>query len=141
MREIKFRAWIDDDSQESEELDFRAVPNTEQKKSMCYDLAFEYGEPLNGELAGVEHLMQFTGLKDKNGKEIWEGDVIKIQLFEKAIFSIIFIGGSFMAVRSDSSVKVMEGCGEVIGNVYENQEFSGIIYQNTDLIGDADEED
>jgi uncharacterized phage protein (TIGR01671 family) len=62
MREIKFRAWLADE------------------KQMTYDLAFEEYEPINDLLSGVEHLMQSTGLKDKNGVEIYEGDILKQQM-------------------------------------------------------------
>jgi len=67
MREIKFRAWIKDTIETGE-------------WEMCYDLVFDEFEPINDLLAGVEHLMQYTGLKDKNGKEIYESDIIPYKL-------------------------------------------------------------
>lgn len=69
MREIKFRAW-DGDSK------------------MYYPTVFEFGVcgvnglpsiavPLNGGgYCTTAYIMQYTGLKDKNGKEIWEGDIV-----------------------------------------------------------------
>lgn len=68
MREIKFRAWIQKDP-----YDERVAPEME----MAYDLAFDEYLPINDLLAGVEHLMQYTGLKDKNGVEIYEGDIVR----------------------------------------------------------------
>lgn len=65
-REIKFRAWL----RESEGF------NDEGYK-MIDDLAFEEYLPVNDQLASVKHLMQYTGLKDKVGKEIYEGDIIR----------------------------------------------------------------
>jgi len=68
MKEIKFRAWIQNGEW-----------NENQAYEMCYDLVFEEYEPINNLLAGIKHLMQYTGLKDKNGKEIYEGDILLIQ--------------------------------------------------------------
>ena len=68
MREIKFRIW---DKQNKEMLDLE-------------DLHYEYGKmsirtTMYNDYFDTEDmiLMQYTGIKDKNGKEIYEGDIIK----------------------------------------------------------------
>ena len=66
QREIKFRAWLIPDDDFESELPY-----------MTYDLAFEDYAPLNEQLKSVSTLMQYTGLKDKNGKEIYEGDIVE----------------------------------------------------------------
>ena len=63
---------------------------------------------------------QFTGMHDKNGKEIYEGDIV---LIREGIAVITFYCGSFwcsfwtLLLLSDRGVEV-----EVIGNIYENPE-------------------
>lgn len=68
-REIKFRAWLIPDDDFESELPY-----------MTYDLAFEDYAPVNEQLKSVSTLMQYTGLKDKNGKEIYEGDIRRVKL-------------------------------------------------------------
>lgn len=58
-REIKFRAWVNDIY-----MAIQGKPDLETLESFM----FHYGTENN--------LMQFTGLKDKNEKEIYEGDII-----------------------------------------------------------------
>ena len=64
-------------------------------------------------------IMQFTGLYDKNGKEIWEGDLIKWLGLILTITVDDFHGYRFM-VGKDQLSKSYAIDGEVIGNIYEN---------------------
>ena len=72
------------------------------------------------------HLMQYTGLKDKNGVEIYEGDIVRNELYE--VFLVEYWGEhwfGYVLVQTDET-----WCGhlyeydeyEVIGNIYDNPE-------------------
>ncbi len=61
-------------------------------------------------------IRQYTGLKDKNGVEIYEGDIIKYGLHFDECFTIIWNYSDLeMLYRNSNQV-------EVIGNIYENPE-------------------
>lgn len=127
MREIKFRAWLPIGEWDEE--------GENQAYEMCYDLAFEEFEPINDLLKGVEFLMQFTGLLDKNGKEIFEGDVVEINCpTDTGCYEIVINDGSIRFKSGDTlyyDYKIFEdgallgGNLKVIGNVHENKELLG----------------
>ncbi len=119
MREIKFRAWdcLDEDMQ-----------------------YFTFNEMLSSGTAPSLHpgsadwrLMQYTGLKDKNGKEIFEGDIVKHKepntmhypgpehvgtityLPDVCCFRTVIPNELYEPIHDDVII-------EVIGNIYENPE-------------------
>ena len=83
---------------------------------------------------------QYTGLKDKNGKEIYEGDIVKVKLYkgeEEKYFigKVEYFGSNFIVDADNNSeyhVYDLDGFGidyrynledcEVIGNIYDNPE-------------------
>ena len=127
MRDIKFRAW----------------DKREGLNKMYYGVSFiAYGEGLTGgnpeykfwqiyhEQGGffissmIElELMQFTGLQDKKGKDIYEGDIYH-NGDNKITYTVIWRNSGFMGKQNSSSSFVgldywIENT-EVIGNIYEH---------------------
>lgn len=141
MRPIKFRAW---DKREKKMWTVEDIVNSKLFWAVGFHglpVAMDSGSFRDGEIIGwnIDHfieLMQFTGLKDKNGKEIYEGDIVKntnsfsnsspyaidfgIQEFADDAYGEVCAGWNVPLVYVQ---KITAPCPcEVIGNVYENPE-------------------
>lgn len=132
MREIKFRAW---DNGKMQKVDFNNLFVNRHHPTGTLYLRKEmpFGD------YHITELMQYTGLKDKNGTEIYEGDVIYynidngvgiehyqgvVKWAEKNPFSffkyiIEYADGEFDQL---SRAGTYNDCLEIIGNIYENPE-------------------
>jgi uncharacterized phage protein (TIGR01671 family) len=131
-RGIKFRAWNDYTERLYKWEDLENAGST--------NYIHEYFSNLkeNG-----YHLMQYTGLHDKNGKEIYEGDIVKSQwqhngvdCYDYELIGEIVFDSYYSSFRIENKDFNMPLCSieretlcnedndgfEVIGNIYENTE-------------------
>lgn len=117
MRAIKFRAWSKSEK--------RMYHNVEQNKWCLYQNSF--GEVLRSDDFDV---MQFTGLLDKNGKDIYEGDIVRVinyldgKEWEGHCHNdfIIFSKGGFDLKSPWAHESLKDNEVEVLGNIYETPE-------------------
>jgi len=126
MREIKFRAWVGEEMIDEDYNDDHYILTIEE----CTPRVFEWHDGDCAEYApAVAEIMQYTGLKDKNGKEIYEGDIVRGWCHDRQKLFIVKFNSSkytcgFIAETPNGLGHVelwYEGY-KVIGNIHENPE-------------------
>lgn len=132
MREIKFRAW---NKEENKMIPFNKLWfETESGFAEVKEFDEAAGKYKEGTSDFV--LMQYTGLEDKNGKEIYEGDILDLSLEDDSVLrcEIVYQAPSFCRKWHHANTirlrqREIEPMAwntyilyEVIGNIYENKE-------------------
>lgn len=130
VREIEFRAWLKQEKKMVEVKEIIFAP----EKQIAYDAEYRNGKSLpfhylNYKLFNDIELMQYTGLKDKNGVKIFEGDIVKCG---KKIAVVKYgyhncgcchdVYGFTVLDKNGVTDAFSFGYCEVIGNIYENKE-------------------
>lgn len=132
MRTIKFRCWDKKAKRMSDNFtlfdiyagrDDSTIPDKD-------NMTFYFG---NNELYDLE-LMQFTGLTDKHGVEIYEGDIVRVKynlgsMEENRIDEVFwneYQGGFALRDAPSGNLEIAKYI-EVIGNVYENEDLLKVL--------------
>lgn len=153
-RELKFKIW-DKEQKRFLEINWEGedTRHTKGKANICYsDRVYvtlsgyvnEDGWPYEVDA----DILQYTGLKDKNGKEIYEKDIVKVTINNKTFNAwIVFEMGSFMIANDDITYYIEDNWNDNVKCLselaWEQEEFEdriycleviGDTYQNIDLI-------
>ena len=113
MREIKFRAWVKGEMIRVFHLNFEVDDSLTINKNSY---------PVGDEKLIDAKLMQYTGLKDKNGKEIYENDICTQTFSNKPTKGVVTIEITRGVMVGNEPV--WHHNVEVIGNIYQNPELT-----------------
>lgn len=129
MRELKFKSYWKDESSGEVSVDFTGI--------RIEDRSYSAGSQQSNyrDLIGF---CQFTGLQDKNGKDIYEGDILKTDKNENWVAEVKYIPGAFIASIPEKirGVSLMERVQPLSSFVYDHYgwEVVGNIFQTPELL-------
>lgn len=135
MREIKFRAW----SKENKVMFVNEILKNAADGMIKISKEALIKQGLNEAASNLQCgiflptedkdlvFMQYTGIEDKNGKEIYEGDIFISDNNNK--YEVVFVDGGFKLSNikyPNQNLQLLDrmnsNYGEVIGNIYENED-------------------
>ena len=120
MREIKFKAWTGTEMFVNETWEHFSVRKNGQ--IIYTKMSPMGGRAIHDDVTQKWVVMQYTGLKDVNGVEIYEGDIIENHFRKKGVVECVGDRFSWIHGIDWGEIEVdYEGI-KVIGNVYENPE-------------------
>jgi hypothetical protein len=104
QREIKFRAWDKRKHAGTSGMNYDAQDSGHWNDFLSYPRYYT--------------IQQYTGVKDINGNEIYEGDIVKI--YDSYNSKVIFDKGEFRASNHEYCLRHYASSSKVIGNIFEN---------------------
>lgn len=123
MRDVKYKVYIQDEGiYEVQNIDFYnkkityLLTDNFDGGYLCAECDFKYAT-----------LLQYTGLKDKKGKEIYEGDIC-INVTADSKFGVVYFEDGMFIFRADNGdfihhyISTISNNCVIIGNIYENPE-------------------
>ena len=134
MREIKFRAWLKENHSGKEQMFYQNNQYLQSFLRRC--CKFSNPDGREHEKYGNYELMQYTGLKDANGKYVYEGDVLGSK--KKIIGHIV--GGvrgycyDVIYAKPLSNGETRWSLYSTITDDYKDAEVIGNIYENPELL-------
>ena len=127
MRLIEFRAWDKINKRMGMVIGIQFSP---------YEIQCDFGD-LGVEWEGLDRkdgiLLQFTGLLDKNGKMIFEGDLLRSNYQYSPNYEVFYWGAGF-----EGRCKPVPGIstGSIGFSSFKDMEIIGNIYENSELLGE-----
>lgn len=132
MGRLKFRAW-DKNKQKMYTASELIIWDNKVYANDIRDLTHEV---LNGWVIDEDYLMQSTGIFDKDGVEIFEGDILELKDGDEVLGNAKLVWNKWQAVLAVEAIGVEDATAfseliddissyRVIGNIYENPELLG----------------
>ena len=120
MREIKFRAWGKYHGGIINKIMDYCHLNTKYNHFICEDLT-------NNDYGNIYCVEQYIGVKDRNGVEIYEGDIVKPFTYDTVLAQVMYTGKECVLAskRKDGGYvywSFHKDQLEVVGNIHENPE-------------------
>lgn len=120
-REIKFRVWSEEDKEYRKDCRLLSL----------FDCVTGCPATIYNDEGDRFDIEQYTGLKDKNGKDIYEGDIVKIEAYGR-VFQVVYRKWDCSFVyendEDEEIYSMFDGFPdkyEIIGNIHENPELLG----------------